>query len=93
MNERFPTAQELLDKKGLSEDSEELKELPDWLRKAYLKDINHCEHSNCKNKNLEIHRIKRNYQDGTYYFTNIKVLCRYHHDLYHSNEMPNVKAY
>jgi len=89
---RFPTAEKELQERGIEWDSEELDELPEWLKKAYLKDIDHCEHSNCQNKRLEVHRIKRGWEGGKYSPDNIKILCSIHHDFYHSNEFKNCKA-
>ena len=47
-----------------------------------------CEH--CKEvfdiKDLEIHRIRRGNQGGTYQWRNCMVLCKKHHKLFHSKE-------
>lgn len=89
---RFPTAEIELERRNISWDSEILKKLPEWLRKAYLKDIDHCEHRNCINTHLEIHRIKREWEDGLYSPDNVKVCCVIHHDYYHASEFPNCKT-
>ena len=91
-NVRFPTARKLLKEKNIEWDSESLKELPEWLRKAYLKDIDYCEHFNCQNKKLHIHRMKRSWEGGLYRPDNVKVICLAHHFLYHSNEFNHIKA-
>lgn len=89
---RFPTARKILNEKGILFDSEILKDCPEWLRKAYLMDINHCEHTQCKNGSLEIHRIKRNWEGGLYEPDNVKVCCSIHHSYYHASEFPNCKS-
>ena len=38
------------------------------------------------------HRIKREYEGGTYELRNIKMVCLHCHQLYHSNEFPRVKS-
>jgi len=47
-----------------------------------------CEH--CKKKfdikDLEIHRIHRGCENGTYHWRNCMVLCSKHHKLFHSGE-------
>lgn len=46
-----------------------------------------------KLENLEIHRINRAYQGGTYKdHRNLKVLCVKCHQLYHGNENRNVQG-
>lgn len=54
-----------------------------------------CEFCNKKFdiKELQIHRINREWQGGTYKdFRNLKVLCKEHHKLFHYNEFGNVKG-
>ena len=47
-----------------------------------------CEH--CKKifdiKDLEIHRIRRGIESGTYHWRNCMVLCKEHHRIIHSME-------
>lgn len=83
---RFSTARKLLKEKGYTENDPRLKKLPKWLKEAYLKDIDYCEHSGCKNKDLEIHRIKRGNKGGLYIPNNVKINCKKHHRVYHSGE-------
>jgi len=50
----------------------------------------------CKKKfklnELEIHRIKRDWQGGTYQdFRNLKVVCKKCHKMFHFQEFPNIK--
>ena len=71
---------------------EGFKTLPDWLRKKYLSEVDHCQRCASK-ENLEIHRIKRGNKGGLYTIcslkhpsNNVKILCGECHDLIHSNE-------
>lgn len=84
---RFQTARKLLKEKGYLDNDPRLKRLPRWLKKAYLQDINYCEHNGCKEKNLEVHRIKRGNKGGLYTPENIKICCKKHHKAYHSKEL------
>lgn len=90
---KFTTAEKELKERGIEWNSPILENCPEWLKKAYLKDINYCEHINCKNNNLEIHRIKRGWEGGKYSPDNVKIACgTKHHPYYHSNEFPNCKS-
>lgn len=89
---RFLKTRELLKGKGIEDDSPLLEFLPDWLRKSYLEEINHCEHLNCKNKNLQVHRKKRAWDGGKYCPDNVKIVCNIHHSYYHSNEFITCKS-
>ena len=55
-----------------------------------IKKIVGCEHSGCEEIDLETHRINRG---GEYCLRNIKILCKKHHKLYHSNEFRRVKSW
>jgi hypothetical protein len=46
---------------------------------------NKCEQCD-ETENLEIHRIRRGYQGGTYNWRNCMVLCHKHHKMIHGNE-------
>ena len=92
MQQKFPTARKLLKEKGIADDSPTLKKCPEWLKIAYLTDINFCEHSNCKDKDLEIHRKRRKYKGGLYNPDNVKIACSNHHRYYHANEFNNCKS-
>lgn len=89
---RFPKTKKLLKEKGIEEDSKELEICPKWLRESYLSEISHCEHTNCKRKNLQIHRLKRGWEGGLYNPDNVKIACSYHHPLYHRNEFSRCQA-
>jgi hypothetical protein len=73
-----------------------LKKLPDWLKEAYLKAVNNtceeCGQIETKEDPLEVHRIIRGNEGGTYRPGNVKIIHKSEHDIYHSNEFPNCKS-
>lgn len=59
---------------------------PEWLKKAYIKAVdNKCERCSTESS-LQIHRMKRGNQGGTYKPSNCKVFCIDCHRLIHGNE-------
>jgi len=45
-----------------------------------------------KVEKLEVHRIRRGNQNGTYEHRNCKILCKKCHQLYHTNEFNNCQG-
>ena len=51
-----------------------------------------CNKPESKVGTLDIHRLKRGYDGGTYTLNNIKVICKKCHKAFHSNEFTHVRA-
>ena len=47
---------------------------------------NTCEQCRKQFDDLEIHRIRRGNEGGTYHWRNCKVLCKFCHKLFHQGE-------
>lgn len=65
-------------------------------KKRMLKEFNgficnQC-HKEFKEEELEIHRIRREWQGGNYEFPNILVVCKECHKNLHGNEFPGVRS-
>lgn len=53
---------------------------------------NTCEncHKDFNLEDLEIHRIRREWEGGTYHFRNCQVLCKKCHKTFHRGEFPHI---